>query len=105
LRHGLRIRHVGQLFGSKRPAELHPFREFHAGTRHAVATSGMSASLSAARWPNVSYDAQLSRQRFSGTDVIPPPYAGTTVWRGAEGLNFGTGLLGPVVIAIAPVTQ
>jgi porphyrinogen peroxidase len=28
------------LFGSARPAELHPFREFHAGNRHAVATPG-----------------------------------------------------------------
>jgi putative iron-dependent peroxidase len=29
-----------QLFGPKRPVELHTFREFHAGTRHAVATPG-----------------------------------------------------------------
>jgi porphyrinogen peroxidase len=29
-----------QLFGPKRPAELHTFREFRAGTRHAVATPG-----------------------------------------------------------------
>jgi putative iron-dependent peroxidase len=28
------------LFGNPRPAELHPFREFHSGTRHAVATPG-----------------------------------------------------------------
>jgi putative iron-dependent peroxidase len=28
------------LFGQPRPAELHPFREFHAGTRHAMATPG-----------------------------------------------------------------
>jgi putative iron-dependent peroxidase len=28
------------LFGPPRPAELHPFREFHAGTRHAVSTPG-----------------------------------------------------------------
>src|SRR5579864_5775831 len=27
-----------RLFGSPRPAELHPFREFRAGSRHAVAT-------------------------------------------------------------------
>lgn len=30
----------GKLFGNSRPAELHPFREFHAGNRHAVATPG-----------------------------------------------------------------
>jgi putative iron-dependent peroxidase len=29
-----------KLFGSPRPAELHPFREFRAGNRHAVATPG-----------------------------------------------------------------
>jgi putative iron-dependent peroxidase len=28
------------LFGSPRPAELHPFREFRSGSRHAVATPG-----------------------------------------------------------------
>jgi putative iron-dependent peroxidase len=29
-----------RLFGNPRPAELHPFREFHAGNRHAPATPG-----------------------------------------------------------------
>jgi len=29
-----------RLFGQPRPAELHPFREFHAGTRYAIATPG-----------------------------------------------------------------
>src|SRR5580704_8480219 len=29
-----------RLFGQPRPAELHPFREFKAGSRHAVATPG-----------------------------------------------------------------
>src|SRR5262245_9033021 len=28
------------LFGTPRPAELHPFREIHAGTRHAISTPG-----------------------------------------------------------------
>lgn len=28
------------LFGSPRPAELHPFKEFHAASRHAIATPG-----------------------------------------------------------------
>ena len=30
----------GELFGEPRPAELHPFREIRAGTRHAIATPG-----------------------------------------------------------------
>jgi NodT family efflux transporter outer membrane factor (OMF) lipoprotein len=42
----------------------------------------------AALWPYVSYDAAVNRERLSGKDVIPPPHAGTTVWRGAQGLNF-----------------
>jgi hypothetical protein len=29
-----------RLFGAPRPAELHPFREFQAASRHAVATPG-----------------------------------------------------------------
>src|SRR5262249_41967244 len=29
-----------ELFGTPRPAELHPFREIHAGARHAVSTPG-----------------------------------------------------------------
>ena len=29
-----------RLFGEPRPAELHPFREFRAGARHAIATPG-----------------------------------------------------------------
>ena len=29
-----------RLFGDPRPAELHPFREFRAGSRHAIATPG-----------------------------------------------------------------
>ena len=29
-----------RLFGQPRPAELHPFREIHAGARHAIATPG-----------------------------------------------------------------
>jgi NodT family efflux transporter outer membrane factor (OMF) lipoprotein len=39
-------------------------------------------------WPNLAYDADLTRERFSGKDVIPPPYAGTKVWRGSEELSF-----------------
>src|ERR1700730_5284279 len=29
-----------RLFGTPRPAELHPFREIRAGTRHAISTPG-----------------------------------------------------------------
>jgi NodT family efflux transporter outer membrane factor (OMF) lipoprotein len=49
------------------------------------------ATVDAARatlWPNLSYDASLLRERLSGKDVIPHPYAGSKVWRGAEALDF-----------------
>jgi NodT family efflux transporter outer membrane factor (OMF) lipoprotein len=49
------------------------------------------AAVDAARaglWPNLAYDANLSRERFSGKDVIPPPYSGSKVWRGSEELSF-----------------
>lgn len=42
----------------------------------------------AALWPHTSYEAAVNRERLSGKDVIPPPHAGTTVWRGSQGLNF-----------------
>jgi NodT family efflux transporter outer membrane factor (OMF) lipoprotein len=42
----------------------------------------------AALWPYISYDIDETRQRFSGDDVIPPPYAGSYRWEGHEGLNF-----------------
>src|SRR5271155_3949815 len=38
--------------------------------------------------PSLSFGAQETRQRFSGHDVIPPPYAGTKRWQGREGLNL-----------------
>src|SRR5580692_5020243 len=38
--------------------------------------------------PSLSFNAQETRQRFSGHDVIPPPYAGTKRWQGREGLNL-----------------
>jgi NodT family efflux transporter outer membrane factor (OMF) lipoprotein len=42
----------------------------------------------AALWPILSYDAGVLRERLSGKDVIPHPYAGSKVWRGSEGFNF-----------------
>src|SRR3984957_2090533 len=38
--------------------------------------------------PTPSFNAQETRQRFSGHDVIPAPYAGTKRWEGHEGLNL-----------------
>jgi NodT family efflux transporter outer membrane factor (OMF) lipoprotein len=38
--------------------------------------------------PSLSFNASEVRQRFSGLDVIPPPYKGTLQWEGHEGLDF-----------------
>jgi NodT family efflux transporter outer membrane factor (OMF) lipoprotein len=38
--------------------------------------------------PSLSFSAHETRQRFSGHDVIPPPYAGTKQWQGREGLDL-----------------
>jgi len=38
--------------------------------------------------PSLSFGIRETRQRFSGHDVIPPPYAGTWQWQGHEGLDL-----------------
>ena len=38
--------------------------------------------------PGISFDANETRAKLSGQDIIPPPFGGTTRWRGAEGLNL-----------------
>jgi NodT family efflux transporter outer membrane factor (OMF) lipoprotein len=38
--------------------------------------------------PSLAFDAKETRQRFSGHDVIPKPYAGTVQWEGHEGLDL-----------------
>lgn len=38
--------------------------------------------------PTISFNARETRQRLSGHDVIPPPYAGTVQWEGREGLDL-----------------
>lgn len=48
----------------------------------------LSDIASAGLAPDLSFNAQETRQRFSGHDIIPPPYAGTKRWEGHEGLNL-----------------
>jgi len=38
--------------------------------------------------PSVSYDFKDTRQRFSSTDIYPPPFAGNVYWEGQQGLNL-----------------
>jgi len=46
----------------------------------------------AATYPQVTYDAQDVRQRFSKNYIIPPPYGGTWQWFGTEGANLSWNL-------------
>ena len=38
--------------------------------------------------PSISFNAQETRRRLSAHDPIPPPFAGSTVWQGREGLDL-----------------
>ena len=54
-----------RLFGDPRPAELHPFREFRSGPRHAVATPGIFCSISApSGWTCASRSRRRSWRRL-----------------------------------------
>ncbi|HVT34918.1 MAG TPA: TolC family protein, partial [Nevskiaceae bacterium] len=48
----------------------------------------LSDTAHAGLLPSLSFDADETRAKLSGQDIIPPPYAGTTRWRGAEGLDL-----------------
>jgi NodT family efflux transporter outer membrane factor (OMF) lipoprotein len=50
------------------------------------------SSARAATYPQVTYDAQETRQRFSKNYIIPPPFGGTWQWFGTEGANLSWNL-------------
>jgi NodT family efflux transporter outer membrane factor (OMF) lipoprotein len=56
-----------------------------------AAQSELSAAR-AATYPQVTYDAQETRQRFSKNYIIPPPYGGTWQWFGTQGANLSWSL-------------
>lgn len=56
-----------------------------------AAQSELSA-VRAATYPQVTFDGQDVRQRFSKTYIIPPPYAGTWQWFGTEGASLSWSL-------------
>ncbi len=55
------------------------------------AQAELSASR-AATYPQVTFDAEEQRERFSNTYIYPPPYAGTTRWIGTVQANFSWSL-------------
>jgi NodT family efflux transporter outer membrane factor (OMF) lipoprotein len=48
----------------------------------------VAAAVRADSWPQVTYDAAESRERFSAHDPIPKPYGGSDQWNGREGFNL-----------------
>jgi putative iron-dependent peroxidase len=60
-----------QLFGPPRPAELHPFREIHAGARHAVSTPGDLLFHIRARRMDLCFELATQIMARLGTAVSP----------------------------------
>lgn len=56
-------------------------------SRLQAATSAASAA-DAARYPQTSFDTTEVRQRFSGNDIVPPPYGRHVYWRGNATANL-----------------
>jgi len=60
-----------RLFGEPRPAELHPFREFKAGSRHAVATPGDLLFHIRAKRMDLCFELATQIMRRLGDAVTP----------------------------------
>ncbi len=59
------------LFGNPRPAELHPFREFRSGNRHAVATPGDILFHIRARRMDICFELATQIMERIGDAVLP----------------------------------
>ena len=64
-----------RLFGQPRPAELHPFREFKAGSRHAVATPGDLLFHIRAKRMDLCFELATQIMARLGEAVSMPPQA------------------------------
>ena len=60
-----------RLFGQPRPAELHPFREVRAGTRHAVSTPGDFLFHIRARYMDLCFELATQIMARIGNAVVP----------------------------------
>jgi putative iron-dependent peroxidase len=60
-----------RLFGQPRPAELHPFREIRAGTRHAVSTPGDFLFHIRARYMDLCFELATQIMARMGNAVVP----------------------------------
>ena len=52
------------------------------------AATAAAQAADAARYPQTSFDAQEVRQRFSGNDIVPPPFGRHVYWRGGAADNL-----------------
>ncbi len=52
------------------------------------AANDAADAVDANRYPQAGLDAQEVRQRFSGNDVVPPPYGRHVYWRGGAATNL-----------------
>ena len=52
------------------------------------AANDAADAVDANRYPRAGFDAQEIRQRFSGNDVVPPPYGRNVYWRGGAATNL-----------------
>jgi len=52
------------------------------------AAQAEAAAVQADSWPQITYDAAESRERFSAHDPIPAPYGGSDQWDGRQGFNL-----------------
>ncbi len=52
------------------------------------AANAATQAADAARYPQTSFDAQEVRQRFSGNDIVPPPFGRHVYWRGGAAANL-----------------
>lgn len=52
------------------------------------AANAATETATTARYPQASFDAQEVRQRFSGNDIVPPPFGRHVYWRGGAATNL-----------------
>lgn len=52
------------------------------------AANAATQAADANRYPQASFDAQEVRQRFSGNDIVPPPFGRHVYWRGGAATNL-----------------
>jgi porphyrinogen peroxidase len=85
-----------RLFGAPRPAELHPFREFRAGARHAIATQGDILFHIRARRMDLCFElASQIMNRIGGVAAVADEVHGFSFFDQRDLLGFVDGTENP----------